>query len=254
MLTLVEVFCSTAPVCSATFMKRLLNSSSSTGSARIAALSLPRSACSARALQHRDVRARDLGGPAGLDHGRGDGLDDQRRPADAVAGDAARCDRTPAHRYARSPGPQLDVVDGHRGAAAAPQSLRVPRLQTERRSLDGHERHPDRALGRCKSEPQPVGRRECLAHRREWRERHRQRRIRARVLQVHAGSASRSAGPACPGSRAPRGPRLASCAATAPRSAIALGIKATLDCLLPHARSDRRGPCRRPTARRRADG
>ena len=34
MLTLSEVFCSTAPVCSATFMNRLLNSSSSTGSGR----------------------------------------------------------------------------------------------------------------------------------------------------------------------------------------------------------------------------
>ena len=34
MFTLIEVFCSTAPVCSATFMNRLLNSSSSTGSGR----------------------------------------------------------------------------------------------------------------------------------------------------------------------------------------------------------------------------
>ncbi len=34
MLTLMDVFCSTAPVCSATFMNRLLNSSSNTGSGR----------------------------------------------------------------------------------------------------------------------------------------------------------------------------------------------------------------------------
>ena len=42
MFTLIAVFCSTAPVCSATFMNRLLNNSSSTGSGR----SLP--GCDAR--------------------------------------------------------------------------------------------------------------------------------------------------------------------------------------------------------------
>ncbi len=83
------VLASTTPVCSATLVKRLLNSSSSTGSgARCAdASSRPRGAvrCSSRWLRRGDLR-----GPAGLDHGGGVGLPDQRRAGQAVAGEQGR--------------------------------------------------------------------------------------------------------------------------------------------------------------------
>ena len=100
MFTLIEVFCSTAPVCSATFMNRLLNSSSSTGSGR----SLPagtRAGQGLGAAQDHVVQRGDLGGPAGFDDGGGVGLADQGRAGDAVAGEQGGAFEAPGPRRRR---------------------------------------------------------------------------------------------------------------------------------------------------------
>ena len=84
MFTEEAVFCSVTPICSAIDMKRLLKTSSITGSA-----SVPSAACrcffSMRRKQHV-VLGGDLRAPAGLDDDRLVALDDQRRAGDLLAG------------------------------------------------------------------------------------------------------------------------------------------------------------------------
>ena len=121
MLTLIDVFCSTAPVCSATFMNRLLNSSSSTGSGR----PLPagtRVAQRLGAAQDHVVERGDLGGPAGLDHRGRVRLADQRRAGDAVAGQQLRRGRTPARRVL---GPPVKIGTVSIGARRARRRARA---------------------------------------------------------------------------------------------------------------------------------
>ena len=160
MFTLIEVFCSTAPVCSATFMNRLLNSSSSTGSGR----PLPaatRVASALGAAQDHVVERGDLGGPAGFDHGGRVGLADQRRARDAIAGQQRGAIE---HRRAcvLAAGEHRDRVD--RSAAppsrARRASLRAPLAGSDR--LDGDRLDHQRPLRRGEAEARAMRRGEVL--------------------------------------------------------------------------------------------
>ena len=95
MLTLSEVFCSTAPVCSATFMNRLLNSSSSTGSGLVAAGGDARRARFGPP-QQQVIELGDLGASSRA-----------RRPWwrwPRGSAPVRRCGRPPADPYGRTPG------------------------------------------------------------------------------------------------------------------------------------------------------
>ena len=65
--------------------------------------------------QDQVVARRDLGGPAGLDHGGGDGLDDDRRPLDHAAGAQALAVVDPG-RPGRAGHEGLDLGEGFRRA------------------------------------------------------------------------------------------------------------------------------------------
>ena len=105
MFTDVAVFASVTPICSAMDMNRLLNTSSSTGSARVPMALARCSGCTRR--RTRWFSARDLGLPAGLDHDRRVALADDGRSRDRLAAAAARRDRRTACRATarrRTPG------------------------------------------------------------------------------------------------------------------------------------------------------
>ena len=146
MLTLMEVFCSTAPVCSATFMNRLLNSSSNTGSG----LSLPAATRVGRgfgAAQDHVVERGDLRGPARLDDGGGIGLAHQRRTGDPVAGQQ-RGALENRRLHLRATGKYSHLVDRFRprrsrAAAAWLLRSRCPAASLRRRQL------PQRPAGRA---------------------------------------------------------------------------------------------------------
>ena len=83
MLTEYAVLASVTPICSAIAMNRLLNTSSSTGSAvRADRVRAPRRL---DALEHEVVARGERRAPAGLDDGRRVGLADHRRAGDGVA-------------------------------------------------------------------------------------------------------------------------------------------------------------------------
>ena len=154
MFTLIEVFCSTAPVCSATFMNRLLNSSSSTGSGRPLPAGTRRGERLGAAQDHV-VQRGDLGGPAGFDDGGGVGLAHQRRPGDAVAREQRRALE---HRRLDlgAAGEHADAIDHFGCAGFAGGQRRLARRRCRAGGLGGNRLDHHRPLRRREAEPGAV--------------------------------------------------------------------------------------------------
>ena len=188
MLTDCAVSRSASPICSAIAMKRLLNTSSSTGSAAV-----PQrfARVAARARQHEIVARRDLGTPAVLDHDRLMRLDDERGTGERTASIARRSARR--HRRLVPRATRVKCV-----ASMAVARRRVERKETTSRSgvaaaarrLDLDVRGKDALLRRDEAEPLLCAASKSRTHEVGLGKRHRQRRVR-RPRSAGAGARDR---------------------------------------------------------------
>ena len=136
------MFCSVTPICSAIAMKRLLNTSSMTGSTSVPIAS----AAPARRdpLEHECVPRRDAGAPALLDDDRLVRLDHQRRPVDhgaraeglARVSTAASCQSPCEKKRVRSVGAAPRRTEPASGCGR--QDGRRPAGRLDRHGFDGY--------------------------------------------------------------------------------------------------------------------